>query len=206
MVELNVYEKLKRQIILAEQKPGEIIREREIMKTFKVSRTPVREALMRLEIDGLVRIIPNVGTFVEEVSIQRLKDVFEIRSSLVQMAGELAAARITEQELAEMRQLINEIKSTKDTKKLMKLDGEIHQIINNATKNKVLTSILSGLHDQAIRFWSFSGAKGSYWENLEKEFQEITEALEQHDKDVTARLLKKHTEGFVAHIRSQLTF
>ena len=72
MSDKNVYQELKKQIILLEQKPGAVIREKEIMELFEVSRTPVREALMRLEIDGLVRIVPNVGTFVEEVSFQQL--------------------------------------------------------------------------------------------------------------------------------------
>lgn len=206
MNDINVYQRLKRQIILTEQKPGAVIREREIMKAFKVSRTPVREALMRLEMDGLVRIIPNVGTFVEEIGFQQLKDVFEIRTYLVQTAGELAAARITAEELLEIRQRIKEMQATQDTMTLIELDGEIHQIINHATKNEVLIKMLSGLHDQAVRFGTFSGAEGGYWNGLVKEFEEITEALEQHNEELSAQLLKKHTEGFVEHIRSQLTF
>lgn len=206
MSERTVYNELKKQILLTEQKPGAVIREREIMKTFNVSRTPVREALMRLEMEGLVRIIPNVGTLVEEVSFQLLKDVFEIRTYLVNMTGRLAAARITEEELTEIRKLIAAMKSTEDTKKLMELDGEIHQIINLATKNEVLVKMLSKLHDQAVRFWAYSGAEGAYWNDLEQEFGEIAEALEQHDEEMAAQRLVKHTERFVEHIRSQLTF
>jgi DNA-binding GntR family transcriptional regulator len=183
-----------------------VIREREIMKAFKVSRTPVREALMRLELEGLVRIIPNVGTLVEEVSFQLLKDVFEIRAYLVNMTGRLAAARITDEEIGEIRKRIEAMKSTEDAKTLMELDGEIHQIINLATKNEVLVKMLSGLHDQAVRFWAYSGAEEHYWEDLEQEFIEIAEALEQHDEEMAAQLLEKHTERFVEHIRSQLTF
>ncbi len=206
MKEKNLYQELKRQIILTEQKPGEVIREKEIMEEFGVSRTPVREALMRLEMDGLVRIIPNVGTFVEEVSFQQLKDVFEIRSYLIKMAGQLAAKRISKEKITSIRQRIEAMKSTRDTKTLLQLDGEIHKIINQATKNEVLIRMLSGLHDQAVRFWAFSGAEGSYWDDLEKEFEEITSALEQHNEDMAARLLEKHTNRFVEHIRSQLTF
>jgi DNA-binding GntR family transcriptional regulator len=206
MSETNVYQELKKQIILLEQKPGEVIREKMVMEAFKVSRTPVREALMRLEMDGLVRIIPNVGTFVEDVSFQQLKDVFEVRSHLVRLAGNLAAARISAEELDEIRQRINVIKSTQETKTLMALDGEIHQIINNATRNELLIKMLNGLHDQAVRIWTFAGAKGSYWRNLEKEFDDIAAALEQHDGKMTARLLEEHTKLFVEHVRSQLTF
>jgi DNA-binding GntR family transcriptional regulator len=202
----NVYQELKRQIILLEQKPGAVIREKEIMEVFEVSRTPVREALMRLEMDGLVRIIPNVGTFVEEVSFQQLKDVFEIRSHLVLLAGSLAAARISSEEIAEIHQRIDAMRLTQETKDLMRLDGEIHKIINNATRNELLIKMLNGLHDQAVRIWTFAGAEGGYWRNLEKEFEDIAAALEQHDEEKTARLLKEHTELFVEHVRSQLTF
>jgi len=206
MSETNVYQELKRQIILLEQKPGAVIREKTVMEAFKVSRTPVREALMRLEVDGLVRIIPNVGTFVEDVSFQQLKNVFEVRSHLVQLAGNLAAARISKEELDEIRQRIDVIRSTQDTKTLMALDGEIHHIINNATRNELLIKMLNGLHDQAVRIWTFAGAEGSYWRNLEKEFDDIAAALEQHDEEMTARLLEEHTKLFVEHVRSQLTF
>jgi DNA-binding GntR family transcriptional regulator len=176
------------------------------MEAFEVSRTPVREALMRLEMDGLVRIIPNVGTFVEEVSFQQLKDVFEIRAHFVRLAGSLAAARITMEEIAEIRRRIDCMKSTHDTKALMKIDGEIHSIINKATRNELLVKMLRGLHDQAVRIWTFAGAEGGYWENLEKEFEGIAAALERHDEETTARLLEEHTQLFVEHIRSQLTF
>jgi len=206
MSDKNLYKELKRQIILTEQKPGAVIREKEIMKAFNISRTPVREALMRLEMDGLVRIIPNVGTFVEEVSFQQLKDVFETRSYLVKMAGHLAAARITNEEVSDIRQRIEAMKLTGDPKELLQLDGEIHNIINKATKNEVLLRMLSSLHDQAVRFWAFSGSEGDYWNDLEKEFEEITLALEQHNAEMTASLLEKHTNRFVEHIRSQLIF
>ncbi len=206
MSDKNVYQGLKSQIILLEQKPGAVIREKEIMEVFGVSRTPVREALMRLEFDGLVRIVPNVGTFVEEVSFQQLKDVFEIRSHLVQLTGKLASARISREELDEIRQRIDAMRSTQDTKDLMRLDGEIHAIINKSTRNELLIKLLNGLHDQAVRIWTFAGAEGGYWKNLEKEFEDIVAALEQHDEEMTARLLVEHTKLFVEHIRSQLTF
>lgn len=206
MSEKNVYQELKKQIILLEHKPGAVLREKEIMEAFGISRTPVREALMRLEMDGLVRIIPNVGTFVEEVSFQQLKDVFEIRSYLVRLAGKLAAARITKEELAGIRERIDGMKSAIDHKTLMRLDGEIHKIINHATKNEVLIKMLNGLHDQAVRIWTFSGSEGAYWDNLPKEFEEITAALEQGDEEMAAGLLEQHTKRFVEHIRSQLAF
>jgi len=203
----NVYQELKRQIVMLERKPGEVIREKDVMGLFDVSRTPVREALMRLEIDGLVRIIPNVGTFVEEITFQKLKDVFETRAHMVRLAGELAAARISAEETAEIRRLIDEMRSVKeDTKKLMHLDSEIHLIINRATRNTLLGKSLRNLLNQATRIWAYAGASEDYWQDLVKEFEEIATALEQHDGATTARLLEEHTNRFAEHVRSQLTF
>ena len=202
----EIYQKLKNQIILLEYQPGATMREKELMAAYGVSRTPIREALMRLEMDGLVRIVPNMGTFVEDVSFQQLKDVFETRAYLVRLAGKLAAARITDEELAEIRVRVDRMKVENDKKSLIKLDGEIHKIINNSTKNKVLIKMLGTLHDQAVRIWTFSGAEGDYWDDLEKEFEEILAALEQHDEEMTAELLERHTKGFVEHVRSQLSF
>lgn len=206
MGDKNVYKELKKQIILLEQKPGQVIREKEIMEAFEVSRTPVREALMRLEMDGLVRIIPNVGTFVEEVSFQKLKDVFEIRAHFVRLAGRLAATRISSEEIAEVRHRIEDMKEAKDTKTLMKLDGEIHEIINKATRNELLLKMLNGLHDQAVRIWTYFGAESGYWKNLYKELEDIAAALEQHDEEAAARLLEEHTNTFAENVKSQLTF
>jgi GntR family transcriptional regulator, rspAB operon transcriptional repressor len=202
----NIYKELKKQIISLEQKPGAVIREKEIMEAFNVSRTPVREALMRLEMDGLVRIIPNAGTFVEEISFQKLRDVFEIRAHLVRLAGKLAATRISKEEIMEVRRVIEDMKSTKNTRTLMKLDNEIHKIIRKATKNELLIKTLSGLHDQAVRIWNSVGTESGYWEKLYWEFEDIVAALEQHDEESAARLLEEHANVFSEQLKIQLTF
>jgi DNA-binding GntR family transcriptional regulator len=206
MSDNNIYKELKKQIISLEQKPGAIIREKEIMEAFSVSRTPVREALMRLEMDGLVRIIPNAGTFVEEISFQKLRDVFEVRAHLVRLAGKLAATRISNEEIIEVRRLIEEMKSTKNTRTLMNLDNEIHDIIRKATKNELLMKTLSGLHDQAVRIWNSVGTESVYWEKLYLEFEDIVAALEQHDEETSARLLEEHANVFSEQLKNQLTF
>jgi DNA-binding GntR family transcriptional regulator len=206
MSDNNIYKELKKQIISLEQKPGAIIREKEIMEAFTVSRTPVREALMRLEMDGLVRIIPNAGTFVEEISFQKLRDVFEVRAHLVRLAGKLAAARISNEEIVEVRRLIEDMKSTKNTRTLMNLDNEIHDIIRKATRNELLVKTLSGLHDQAVRIWNSVGTESVYWEKLYLEFEDIATALEQHDEETAARLLEEHANIFSEQLKNQLTF
>ena len=205
MAESEIYQELKRRIILLEFSPGTVLREKEMMQEFGVSRTPVREALMRLEMAGLVRIIPNVGSFVSDVSFQQLKDVFEVRSFLVLQVGHLAAARITDEEVGEIRERIDCMKAAPDLKSVMRIDAEIHDILNRATKNQVLQKILEELHDQAVRIWAFSTAENKYWDQVPQEFEEIFAALKKRDGEATAALLETHAKRFVEHIRAQFT-
>lgn len=202
----SIYEELKKRIVLLDYDPGQVLREKDLIEEFGVSRTPVREALIRLEAEGLVRIFPNLGTIVSEVSFQQLKDVFEIRSFLVRLTGQLAAQRITEEELEEVRGIIGRMRKEEDPKVLMALDSELHDLLNKATKNEVLLGILGTLRDQAVRIWAFSRADDQYYSRLPEEFEELSGALERRDGEACALILEKHTRRFIEHIRSQLTW
>jgi len=206
MGEGSVYEDLKKKIILLDLRPGSVIREKELMELYGLSRTPIREALIRLEMNGLVRIVPHIGTFVEEVSFRKLKEVFEVRSCLVGLTGRLAAERITEDELQAIRLRIDLMKAADDYKTLIQLDREVHGIINHSCKNDVLVNFINELLDQAVRIWAFAGITENYKLDLVEEFEEIAEALDMHDGEATAHLLKKHTRRFVENISNQLTF
>jgi DNA-binding GntR family transcriptional regulator len=206
MTEDPIYTEIKKRIVLLDYQPGQVLREKDLIKEFGVSRTPVREALIRLEVEGLVRIFPNQGTIVTEVSFQQLRDIFEIRSYLVKLTGQLAAARITKDELDRMRVLVDQMKSEKDPKALMRIDSELHDLINQATKNAALVKILGMLRDQAVRIWTFSQNHDDYYGRLSGEFEELMDALEAHDEEASSLILEKHTRRFIAHIRSQLTW
>lgn len=200
---LNIYQELKKRIVFLDYKPGQTLREKDLLEEFGVSRTPIREAFIRLESDGLVRIFPNLGTIVSEVSFQQLKDVFEIRSFLVQLVGQLAAARATPDELKAIRSKVEAMQQTSDTNKLMQLDSEIHELVNKATKNETLVKFLGMLRDQSIRIRTFSQNNAAYYQSLTAELEELIKALENRDGEASARILEKHTKGFVEQIRSQ---
>ncbi len=200
---LNIYQELKKRIVFLDYEPGQTLREKDLLEEFGVSRTPIREAFIRLESDGLVRIFPNLGTIVSEVSFQQLKDVFEIRSFLVQLVGQLAAARATPDELRDIRSKVEAMQQTSDTNKLMQLDSEIHELVNKATKNETLVKFLGMLRDQSIRIRTFSQNNAAYYQSLTAELEELIKALENRDGAASARILEKHTKGFVEQIRSQ---
>ena len=200
---MNIYHELKKRIVFLEYEPGQTLREKDLLEEFGVSRTPIREAFIRLESDGLVRIFPNLGTIVSEVSLQQLKDVFEIRSFLVQLVGQLAATRATPDELSEIRSKVEAMQQTSDTNRLMQLDSEIHELVNKATKNETLVKFLGMLRDQSIRIRTFSHNNAAYYQSLTAELEELIKALENRDGEASARILEKHTKGFVEQIRSQ---
>ncbi len=206
MANHGIYEALKKRIVLLEYEPGQVLREKDLIREFGVSRTPVREALIRLETENLVRIVPNQGTFVTEISFQQLRDVFEIRSFLIRLTGQLAAARITEAELKQARGLVQRMKKEKSAKTLMRLDSELHELINRSTKNEVLVRILSMLRDQAVRIWKFSPAEDEYWSGLHAEFDDLLAALDRRDEEACGLLLENHTKRFIEYIRSQFSW
>ncbi len=202
----SIYNELKKRIVLLDYEPGQVLREKELIEEFGVSRTPVREALIRLEVEGLVRIFPNLGTIVSEVSFQQLKDIIEIRQYLVRLTGQLAAARCTREDLDQMRSHVAQMKNQSgNIKEMMRLDSSLHDLINQATKNEMLVKILGMLRDQAVRIWTFSPSDDEYFEKVAAEFEALIDALERRDEDESARLLEKHTRRFIEHVREQLT-
>ncbi len=200
----HVYSELKRRIVLIEYEPGQVLREKDLIEEFGVSRTPIREALIRLETEGLVRIIPSSSTMVTEVSFQNLKDVFEVRSYLIRLAGELAASRITESELASLRSDVEAMENESDPKRLMELDLAFHDQLNRATKNDVLANMLQMLRNQSVRIWAFSREMDDYYDQLAEEHAALLQSLTDRDAARSAELLEKHTKRFIEHIRQQL--
>ena len=200
----HVYAELKRRIVLIEYEPGEVLREKDLIDEFGVSRTPIREALIRLEAEGLVRIIPSSSTMVTEVSFQNLKDVFEVRSYVIRLAGELAASRITDDELGTLRSIVEAMRGETDPKRFMELDLDFHDQVNRATKNDVLAHMLETLRNQSVRIWAFSQDMDDYYDQLAEEHGALLTALADRDPAKSADLLEKHTKRFIDTIRQQL--
>ena len=197
----NIYDSLKERIILLDYKPGQFIREKDLIEEFQVSRTPVREALIRLQSDELVRIVPNSGTFVTEVSFVQLRDTLEVRAHLIALAGELAAVRISQDELLQLEELIQDLKNETDTEAIMRLDLEIHSLVNQASGNSVLGKILGNLRDQTVRIWSLAPKGHEYFSNIVDDFEELHDALQKRDPQKAAQTLQKHFSKFVDFVQ-----
>jgi DNA-binding GntR family transcriptional regulator len=98
MINKDIYKELKKRIVYLDYKPKQVLNIKELAKEFGVSPMPIREVLILLESEKLIHIIPNNGIYVNDISFQELKDVFEIRLFLVGLAGKLSAQRVTLEE------------------------------------------------------------------------------------------------------------
>src|SRR5512137_2050561 len=107
----DVFAELKRRILLAEYRPGQALQEQELAREFDVSRTPIREALIRLQAEGLVVMVHGRGVHVSEASVRDLKEACELRHHLDGLVGQLVPERITPDELAAMKRLLKRMKS-----------------------------------------------------------------------------------------------
>lgn len=191
----NVYESLEEKILSGEYKIGEQITENRISTELGVSRTPVREALMMLEKDGLVDLIPNKGAVVRGVSTDDLIDIYNIRKRLEGLAASLAARRIDEkgvEELSEIVELSEFFISKNDAEKLKKLDSDFHARIYFYSGSRMLEKVLSDLHRSIGSYRKKSLENPGRLEKSVKEHRTILEAIKAGDAEKADELASLH--------------
>ena len=134
--------------------PGKMILEREMAEALQMSRTPVREALVRLETEGMVRLIPRRGFIVEPIEREDLKQIYEIVETIDGLAASLATARVGELEIGLLESLIEQQEEALEQKNLKKwaiLDDQFHHLIIDYAKNKRLRTVIDIYSDQLYR-------------------------------------------------------
>ena len=153
-----VFRTLRQAILRGELKPGERLMEIRLANQLGVSRTPIREAIRMLELDGLVIMVPRKGAQVAQITEKDLNDVLEVRLGLEELAVKLACQRITESELQKLYQASRsfeqmlETTETDDLQKLAKADVAFHDVIYQATNNERLIQLLNNLREQMYRY------------------------------------------------------
>jgi len=204
MVNKEIYKELKKRIVYLDYKPKQVLNIKELAKEFRVSPMPVREVLILLESEKLIHIIPNNGIYVNDISFQELKDVFEIRLFLVGLAGKLAAQRVTSEELNKMKELLEKVKKEKNRKKLIQLDAEFHDLVNYSTKNQTLAETLKRLRNQIGRLWFFAKENDAYSQKIPEDFEELIKALENKEQNKCEQIMKDHAIHFINQIKTSL--
>ena len=202
-----VFNTLRQAILTGELKPGERLMEIHLANKLGVSRTPVREAIRMLELEGLVKMIPRRGALVADISQKELRDVLEVRNALEQLAIELACERITKEQIDELKVNVAEFKRvtrTKDVTKLAQIDVEFHDIIFNATDNRRLIQMLNNLREQMYRF-RFEYLKDSdVYEGLIEEHIQVIKNLEERDVENARKNISYHIYRQVSTVSKKI--
>ncbi|HHW14918.1 MAG TPA: GntR family transcriptional regulator [Firmicutes bacterium] len=193
-----VFEALREAIIQGRLHPGERLMEIQLAEELGVSRTPVREAIRKLELEGLVLMIPRKGAYVSEISMKDIADVFEIRRALEGLAARLAAERATEQEIERLERAlvkIAEIAQAEDLDGAVALDTDFHEELMAASHNPRLSQLVSNLREQIQRFRLTSLSHPGRVKLAVEEHRKIVDAIASHDADLAQNLAYEHIEN-----------
>lgn len=193
-----VLEAIREAIINGTLKPRERLMEIQLAEDLGVSRTPVREALRKLEMEGFIVMVPRKGAYVADLTFKDIADVFEIRSALEGLAASLAAERITDEELEDMERLLvqkAEAIANNDLEKLVIVDTKFHDAIYKASRNERLSIIINNLREQIQRFRATTLAYPGRMEASLYEHRGIMEALQSRDVLLSRQLAGEHIEN-----------
>lgn len=193
-----VFNTLRQAILRGELKPGERLMEIQLAERLGVSRTPIREAIRKLELEGLVVMVPRKGAEVASITEKSLRDVLEVRKALEELAVELACKRMTNEEIRKLEQQqlhFREEISSGDITRIAEMDVEFHEMIYVGTKNERLVQLLSNLREQMYRY------RMEYIKDKEKrgtlveEHANIIETIKKHDAGAAREAIRRHIDN-----------
>ncbi|MGE5553432.1 MAG: GntR family transcriptional regulator [Betaproteobacteria bacterium] len=193
-----VFESLREAIITGRLRPGERLMEIQLAEELGVSRTPVREAIRKLELEGLVLMIPRKGAYVSQISMKDIADVFEIRRALEGLAARLAAERATEEEIERLERAlvkIFEVAETEDLNGAVALDTDFHEELMNASHNPRLSQLVSNLREHIQRFRLTSLSHPGRVKLAVEEHRKIVDAIASRDAELAQNLAYEHIEN-----------
>jgi DNA-binding GntR family transcriptional regulator len=191
----QVTQRLRQMLVESQIMPGAKLNERELCEVLSVSRTPLREAIKTLAAEGLVELLPNRGAIAVALSEADVLNTFEVMAGLEGQSGELAAQRITETELSEIKANHFEMMAAytrRDLSTYYRLNAAIHRAINAAARNPVLTATYTQVNArlQALRFRS--NQDGEKWKRAVQEHEQMIAALEMRDSVAMRSVLQLH--------------
>ena len=193
-----VFNTLRQAIITGEFVPGERLMEIALANRLGVSRTPVREAIRKLELEGLVVMIPRKGAEVARITEKDLRDVLEVRSSLEELAAGLATERLDESSREKIQAALDNFREaiqTDDNPKIADCDVEFHDAVFEATQNKRLIQIINNLREQIYRYRLEYVKDTAYNAVLLKEHEELVEAMFAGNKERAKEIMKRHIDN-----------
>lgn len=202
----RVFSRVREDILSGKYKDSEELKENTIAQELGVSRTPVREALRQLELEGLVNIIPNKGAYVTGISEKDIHDIYIIRSYLEGLCARWACDHITEEQLEALEESIylSEFHAKKGHhEQLVELDNKFHELIYEASNSKILEHVLSDFHHYVERVRKITLSSSARAEESNGEHKLILEAIRARDGEKAEKLAHEHIVKTIQNISRQ---
>lgn len=195
-----VFNTLRQAILRGELKPGERLMEIQLANKLGVSRTPIREAIRKLELEGLVLMIPRKGAEVADITEKSLRDVLEVRKALEELAVKLTCDKIKDEEIEELKKAACKFKEALecgDVTEYAEADVKFHDIIYRTTDNERLIQLLFNLREQMYRYRVEYLKREDAHEVLLAEHEKIVETIEKRDKEQAMQVVCQHIDNQV---------
>lgn len=194
----RVFETLRDNILNGVYQENEELRENTIAQELGVSRTPVRESLRQLELEGLVKIVPNKGACVTGITRKDVKDIYEIRSMLEGLCARWATEHITDAQIEDLEEIVLlsefHLKRGKEgqSQQVTELDGKFHEVLYDASNSRILKHVLSDFHKYVRMARKASVADHARAEKSIEEHKSILQAIKDRDADKAESLANAH--------------
>ena len=202
-----VFQTLRQAILYGELKPGERLMEIALANRLGVSRTPVREAIRMLELEGLVVMEPRKGAHVAQITEKDLNDVLDVRLGLEELVVQFASERITEEDLQNLKAAEEEFEQSMQRNDLVALaaaDVKFHEVIYQATHNQRLVQMINNIKEQMYRYRMEYLKDVKVRETLVKEHRQLLQALEEHCQESAEDSIRAHIQNQQDAIRREL--
>lgn len=199
----RVFKQLRSDILSGKYKDNEELRENTIAKEYGVSRTPVREAIRQLELEGLVVTIPNKGAYVNSIKRKDVEDIYAIRALLEGLCARWAAEHITKEQLEAAEEVLFMTRYHLEHEhfgQLCEYDGKFHEALYNACGSPILNHLLSDFHEyiQNVRNRALKDQRRAFL--CQEEHEAILEAIKNRDGDKAAKLASVHIKKAAENI------
>ncbi len=205
----EIYESLRYKIITNEFDAGQQLYEKNLMQEYQIGRTPLREIFQELQRNGLIEIIPKLGTRVVSLDIRTLRDTIQLRRELEGLAAELAAQHIEPDQFQRLQHLLKSASTIKtntmaDLKKLSDIDMEFHGILYDASGNRQLKEMIESLLYKMSMYWFQVGFSAAEFREQFDELAELLKAIEKREPKTAKEIIKRHIDHFSRVIKENI--
>jgi DNA-binding GntR family transcriptional regulator len=193
-----VFNTLRKAILKGELAPGERLMEKQLAEKMGVSRTPIREAIRKLELEGLVVMVPRKGAEVAMITEQDIKNVLEVRAALEALAVKIACQKMDKEKIDQLLNInaaFTKAAAELDVETVIEKDVEFHDVIYNATQNEKLVQIINNLREQIYRFRVEYIRQMNDFTTLVDEHEEIVKSIIEKKSFEAQEIAAKHIEN-----------